>query len=232
MSRMLATRSWWPISRDHQCCVSTELIVGVIACDRGTAHHDEYMNSRRILAMVAPIALLGSLVVSTNAVQAAPSASCKGATALVQQTQGPYYKPNAPIRTNLRETNTSGTPLTLTGTVLNAQCAPIKGAKIEFWQADGQGVYDNSGYALRGTQLTNASGQYALKTVIPGQYPGRTEHIHVKITPPGKPTLTTQLYFPGAQANAADGIFSPSMVLTVTKNNAQNLTARFNFITP
>ena len=77
--------------------------------------------------------------------------------------------------------------------------------RLDFWQADGRGRYDNAGYRLRGVQRTDATGAFRLVTVIPGQYPGRTEHVHVKITPPGGSTFTTQLYFPGSAHNDEDG---------------------------
>lgn len=79
-----------------------------------------------------------------------------------------------------------------------------------------RGVYDNEGYRFRGWQRTNAQGRYRLPTVVPGPYPARTEHIHVKVTPPGGSTLTTQLYFPNSDTNEGDGIFSPALVLKLT----------------
>jgi protocatechuate 3,4-dioxygenase beta subunit len=94
------------------------------------------------------------------------------------------------------------------GRVLSTSCKPMKKARVDFWQADGDGDYDNSGYRLRGYQLTDARGRYRVATVVPGLYEGRTRHIHVKVTPPGGKTLTTQLYFPGEAANRTDSIFT------------------------
>ena len=54
--------------------------------------------------------------------------------------------------------------------------------------------------------------------IVPGEYPGRTGHIHVKVTPPGCATLTTQLYVPGTTANDCDGIYSSDMLLTMTQD--------------
>jgi protocatechuate 3,4-dioxygenase beta subunit len=53
--------------------------------------------------------------------------------------------------------------------------------------------------------------------VVPGIYPGRTEHIHVKVTPPGGAALMTQLCFPGVNQNDADGIFDPAALLAITE---------------
>ena len=94
-----------------------------------------------------------------------------------------------------------GVQLVLTGYVLTADCKPVAHALLDFWQADSGGNYDNSGYTLRGHQYSDATGRYQLVTVVPGLYPGRTEHIHVKVQAPNGPLLTTQLFFPGVQSN-------------------------------
>ena len=68
--------------------------------------------------------------------------------------------------------------------------------------------------------------------MIPGQYPGRTEHIHVKITPRGGRTFTTQLYYPGSTHNSEDGIFDPAMLVTVTSNSPKRMQATYRFVLP
>jgi protocatechuate 3,4-dioxygenase beta subunit len=156
--------------------------------------------------------------------------TCNGT--LVEQTEGPYYTAGAPERADLTDDATVGIPLTRTGRVLDASCTPVAGAPIEFWQADGAGVYDNSGYDLRGAQVTDADGAYTLETVIPGLYPSRTEHIHVKVTGPDGVVHTTQLYFPDVPQNDDDGIFSDSMLVTVTEETDDSMAATFDFVLP
>ena len=124
-----------------------------------------------------------------------------------QLTEGPYFTPNSPRRRSIVHAGAPGTRLTLTGRVLSTAGKPIRNALIDFWQCDARGAYDNSGYRFRGHQLTNVQGQYALYTVVPGLYPGRTKHIHVKVQAPRKPVLTTQLFFPSVASNRSDGIF-------------------------
>ena len=68
--------------------------------------------------------------------------------------------------------------------MLTTSGKPVPNALIDFWQADARGAYDNSGYRFRGHQFTNAKGQYTLFTLVPGLYPGRTKHIHVKVQAP------------------------------------------------
>ena len=128
-------------------------------------------------------------------------------------TEGPYFTPSSPKRRSIVPAGAAGTRLTLTGRVLTTSGKPVKNALIDFWQADARGVYDNSGYRFRGHQLTDAQGRYTLLSVVPGLYPGRTKHIHVKVQAPGKPVLTTQLFFPGVAGNRSDGIFTSECLI-------------------
>jgi protocatechuate 3,4-dioxygenase beta subunit len=151
-------------------------------------------------------------------------------TLTVAQTEGPYFKTNSPERTSLVDDTVQGTILTITGQVLAADGTPVADALVDFWQANASGAYDNSGYNLRGHQYTDANGYYTLTTVVPGLYPGRTRHIHVKVQAPNGPMLTTQLYFPGEARNSTDGIFDPSLVLNLTDNPDGTQAATFNFV--
>lgn len=131
------------------------------------------------------------------------------------QTEGPYYTPDSPGRTSLREAGIMGTELTVAGFVVGTDGQVIPDALIDVWHADGDGVYDNEGYRLRGHQFTDNDGRYVLETIVPGLYPGRTRHIHVKVQAPGSEILTTQLYFPDEAANAEDGIYDEALLLEI-----------------
>ena len=137
-----------------------------------------------------------------------------------RQTEGPYFSRNSPLRRSLLDTDLPGTRLVLTGVVRGVGCAALGGALLDFWQADGYGDYDNRGYRLRGHQFTDAEGRYRLETVLPGLYPGRTRHIHVKLQAPGGPVLTTQLYFPAEAQNRNDRIFSPALLVSLVEPSA------------
>jgi protocatechuate 3,4-dioxygenase beta subunit len=113
--------------------------------------------------------------------------------------------------------------------VLATDCTPIPGAWLDFWQADGNGQYDNTGYRLRGHQFTDDDGHYYLETVFPGLYPGRPRHIHVKVQAPNQPALTTQLYFPGEASNQSDSFFFPQLLVTMQETD-EGVMATFNFI--
>lgn len=146
----------------------------------------------------------------------APTPSCADGDDLTPaQTEGPYYTPNTPLRASLIEPSTTGTKMNLTGRVLTTSCRPVQRALIDFWQADDKGQYDNAGFKFRGHQFTDALGAWSLDTVVPGLYPGRTRHIHVKVQAPNQLVLTTQLYFPDESGNARDGIFHKALVMSV-----------------
>ena len=159
-----------------------------------------------------------------------PTPACHdGDEVTLAQTEGPYFKPSSPERIELFEEGMAGQPIELIGLVLTRDCKPVSGALLDFWQADAKGQYDNSGFRLRGHQFTYAEGRYRLRSVVPGVYPGRTRHIHVKVQPRGGQVLTTQLYFPGESQNRSDGLFRKALLVRTSKN-AGWIAGRFDFV--
>ena len=148
-----------------------------------------------------------------------------------EETEGPYYKAGSPEQANLLQAGMSGTKIVITGYVYTADCKPIANALLDFWQADANGNYDNSGYTLRGHQFTDANGRYQLTTVVPGLYAGRTEHIHVKVQAPNGKMITTQLFFPGVSQNDSDSIFNQDLLLSIQQTN-DGMQGQFNFVVP
>ncbi len=166
---------------------------------------------------------------SAQAQELTAAPACSPGAVTPRQTEGPYYKPNSPQRTSLIEPGMPGTKLVITGYVLTTDCQPTAGAWLDFWQADASGSYDNAGYRLRGQQFTDATGRYYLETIVPGEYPGRTPHVHVKVQAPNQPVLTTQVYFPGQPRNSTDGIFNSALLLPIQDTDDGKL-ARFDFV--
>ena len=197
------------------------------------------------LALPAPLALTalgGRSAGITLAQQASPTATpilaptpaCGDDDDLAEtppQTEGPFFTPNSPERTSLLELGLPGTKLLLTGYVYSTACQPVERALLEFWQADVNGQYDNVGYRLRGHQFTDANGRFELETIVPGLYPGRTRHIHVKVQTINQPVLTTQLYFPDEPDNATDRIFHPDLVIDVQDADGGRV-GFFTFVLP
>jgi protocatechuate 3,4-dioxygenase beta subunit len=158
------------------------------------------------------------------------------------QIEGPYWKPLSPRRSNLREADTVGEPIVVSGTVYNQVGQPIEGAWLDFWHADGAASYDNKGYRLRGHQFTGPDGKYRLETVVPLEYDDfltspdgdtrkvyRTAHIHVKVKAPERTTLTTQLYFPGNEGNARDAFCVDELLLKI-EDTPTGKVGRFDFV--
>jgi protocatechuate 3,4-dioxygenase beta subunit len=160
------------------------------------------------------VALISAVLVASIAFTPQAGAATKTCSLTQAIEEGPYYLASTPTRSDVTEGQV-GKALTLSFTVVNASCKPIKNARVDIWYANAQGVYSgvasmgddlgagaNSGKFLRGTQYTNAKGVVTFKGIYPGWYPARTIHIHQKIWVGGKEVLTTQTYFTDKQ-NAA-----------------------------
>ncbi len=196
--------------------------------------------TRRTLAALAASAAAAVLASAagraqepTSALPSTPECDDADDGLTPRQTEGPYFTPDSPERGDLREPGMAGTPLRLRGYVLTTNCEPITGALMEFWQADDAGAYDNEGYRLRGHQFTDEAGRWDLATIVPGLYPGRTRHVHVRVQPPGGDLLVTQLYFPDVPENANDFIFDPALLVEPDADATaagDELAARFDFV--
>lgn len=117
---------------------------------------------------------------------------------------GPFYRPGAPLRTNLIPTNFTGKVLHLSGTIFKEDSkTPMNNCLIEIWQCQEDGLYDNvsDDYLYRGSQRTKTDGKYNFITAIPIPYPNdenpsifRPAHIHMRISATGQQDLITQVY--------------------------------------
>ena len=125
---------------------------------------------------------------------------------------GPFYRPNAPIRTDLRLPNGVGQKVILSGQVKNKDCVtPLKNACVELWHCDGSGVYDNASpdFKYRAKTFSDDKGNYSFKTVLPVPYDvgngnTRPAHFHMMVSAEGYQALITQLYFTGDKYIAKD----------------------------
>jgi protocatechuate 3,4-dioxygenase beta subunit len=201
---------------------------------------DNELTRRRLLALglaVPPLgialagaeSLLDTVGAAAAPLQATPTCD-DGDDPTPELTEGPYFSSGSPQRRSLVTRGMRGTRLTITGYVLTTACKPLRRAKLDFWQADASGVYDNDGYRLRGHQFTDSAGRYRLDTIVPGLYPGRTKHIHVKVQRPGGQVLTSQLFFPGVSANRRDGLYESDLLLRRWRRVEARRTGRFDFV--
>ena len=112
-----------------------------------------------------------------------------------------------------------GQLLYVTGRVLNIKGEPVRGARLEVWQANANGRYTHpadtnpapldenfEGFAV--LKSDEAEGRYKFKTIKPGSYPigpgiVRPPHIHFRLSGHDD-ELVTQLYFDGEPLNDRD----------------------------
>jgi protocatechuate 3,4-dioxygenase beta subunit len=161
-------------------------------------------------------------------------------------TQGPFYVDEKLNRTDIRGDPSDGTVrqgalLALTvnvSSIANDSCAPLRGAMVDLWHCDADGVYsdavdqdqglDTTGKKfLRGYQVTNEHGAAKFTTIYPGWYPQRTPHIHYKIRSPG-PARTPyefvgQMYF---DEGTSDRIYNKPPYAARGRRNVSNLADR------
>lgn len=191
--------------------------------------------SRRTILQMFPVSLIAFVSatctrsVKTTTTALTPTPACGDDAPTPSQTEGPFYTPDSPQRQSLLEAGLSGTPIIVTGQVLSSTCVPIAGALVDCWHTNDRGEYDNSGYTFRGHQFTDAEGRYRVETIVPGIYPGRTRHFHIKVQAPNQPVLTTQLYFPDEPANQGDFLFNPALLMAVDDSDDLKK-ATFNFV--
>ena len=140
-------------------------------------------------------------------------------------TAGPYWRDDPLRRGDLRsDSRPSSAAEPLPGVLLDLalrvsttseeQCRPLRGAQVDIWQCDAQGVYSGVPELgttgrdfLRGFQVSDEAGWVQFLTLFPGWYPGRTVHIHAKVRtfdPFGVVVteVNTQLFFDDALTDA------------------------------
>jgi protocatechuate 3,4-dioxygenase beta subunit len=169
---------------------------------------------RRMLAAMAGIALAG-MPLSVRAQSRSPTPA---------QTAGPFYPVEIPADSDNDLVTVTGAPapakgelLLLAGTVVDTGGKPVAGARVEIWQCNAFGRYlhpndrnavpEDPGFQGYGQFVTRADGAYTFRTIRPVPYPGRTPHIHFKVSGPGIRTLVTQMYVAGEPGNARDFLY-------------------------
>ena len=152
-----------------------------------------------------------------------------GDAATLSSSEGPFFKPDAPLRQDFTGDAANGEPIALAGYVMDGRCRPLANAVVQLWHADADGRYDNRGNRFRGYQRTDQAGRWWFTTIVPALYPGRTRHYHVKVQQPSGARLTTQLYFPDEPGNARDWLHDDRLNMRLTAGGTGRL-ARFDFV--
>lgn len=152
---------------------------------------------------------------------------------------GPYYRPGAPFRSELKLPGDSTSFLRYKGTVTDEHCNPLTNAIVDVWQAGTDAVYDTTSadFNYRGRYQTSADGRYEFSSVKPGWYLNgsqyRPAHIHFRVTCAGFTELITQLYFEGDPYIADDPWASDpgaEMRIVPLTTEGATLIATFNIV--
>jgi protocatechuate 3,4-dioxygenase beta subunit len=163
------------------------------------------------------------LLATLTAAAVVPGGTVAALAPTPRQSQGPFYPDRLPldrdndlVQVEGREGLARGEVTHLTGRVLDRSGKPISGALVEIWQCDANGRYHHPGdrnsapedlaFQGYGQTASSADGGYRFRTIKPVPYPGRTAHIHFKISGTGIPALVTQMYVAGEPGNAGDGV--------------------------
>jgi protocatechuate 3,4-dioxygenase beta subunit len=156
-----------------------------------------------------------------------PWSPCGSAAMLPTPAQmlGPFYplQPDPAAGNDLAtvdgQRRALGTPLTIVGRVRDTTGRVQAGVLVEIWQTNAHGRYhhphDDSPLPLDpdfrgyGRDTTGREGDYRFRTVMPVAYPGRTPHVHFRLSRGGRELLVTQMYLPGeaGRRNQRDGLF-------------------------
>jgi len=213
------------------------LVIGLSACaPAASGNTNQIVESTATAATVTTATLDPTVTTASSATSSSASSTLACATGTTSAaltpalTEGPYFTAGSPESALLYTDGMAGIKLVITGYVYTTDCKPVANALLDFWQADANGVYDNSGYTLRGHQFTDANGRFQLTTVVPGIYPGRTEHINFKVQAPNGPLLTSQLFFPGVAQNDSDGIYNAALLLSIDQQSSDEIQASYNFV--
>lgn len=147
---------------------------------------------------------------------------------------GPFHVAAAPRRAMGDQValDGKGEPLFVSGRVLDESGAPIEGATLDVWQANGEGFYDvqqqgvQPDMNMRGLFTTGADGHYWFRSCKPpcyaipddgpvgkllrslGRHPWRPGHIHFIVAAEGCETLTTHIFTPDDPYLESDAVFA------------------------
>jgi len=169
----------------------------------------------------------------------------EGDTPTTTDILGPFYRPGAPMRTDLRLPGSKGTPIVLKGKIFRDDGkTPINAAFVEIWHCNEDQLYDNTSddYNYRGGQRTKADGAYEFKSILPVPYKAdprderswRPAHIHMRVSVPNEQDLITQIYFKGGRyVNSDKWASAPQAVnriLAMRKNNSGENEIIFNVV--
>ena len=111
----------------------------------------------------------------------------------------------APSSGRLAPQGEPGTPLRVSGVVVNAAGAPVPGASLYIYQTDHEGYYgikpesDSRNPRLKLFLRSDVHGAWSFETIKPGSYPDSRApaHIHFEVAGPGHAPKIFEIVFEG-----------------------------------
>lgn len=150
--------------------------------------------------------------------------------------EGPYFREDAPVRTELNIAGLEGVPLVLAGRVLDARCLPQADLRVYLWSADPMGRYDDQADDpnLYGQTVTDAGGNFCFRTLRPVPY-GPPEsrlpaHLHLNFFRGATKVFTTQLRFAGDPYLPTAGDTSRNVTPEILADGTERI--RYDFVLP
>ena len=155
----------------------------------------------------------------------ATTARAQKFVATASQDLGPFYPVVRPRDEDADLTRVRGAkgvargdPINVIGRVVDVRGRPVRGVRLELWQANAVGRYDHPGDVRDDAALdpnfqgyaslaTDRDGNFKFRSIKPSAYNTpigmRTPHIHFDIQGRSE-RLVTQMYFPGEPLNERD----------------------------
>jgi hydroxyquinol 1,2-dioxygenase len=148
---------------------------------------------------------------------------------------GPFYVESRPTANNGDDISNgvAGTPMFVTGRVVNENGEPIRGARVDTWHSDGEGFYDvqqteklHDELAMRALLTTDDKGEFWYRSITPRYYPVptdgpcgeimraanrsvmRPQHVHFWFHADGYHSLITQLFLKDDPYIGRDAVFA------------------------
>ncbi|WP_206997109.1 dioxygenase family protein [Trinickia mobilis] len=146
---------------------------------------------------------------------------------------GPFYRGGSPryeLGESIVQDDTPGSPIFVSGRILDTRREPICNAKVDVWQASPAGLYENQDphqpeMNLRGHFLTDEHGVFNFRSIRPSGYPVPTHgpvgdllriqkrhpyrpaHLHFVVVADGYSTLISQIFADDAEYLDSDVVF-------------------------
>lgn len=160
---------------------------------------------------------------------------CPGASATASALLGPFYVEGRPTAANGTDISNgvAGTPMFVTGRVVDEQGGPIAGVRVDVWHSDGEGFYDvqqaaklHDEFAMRALLTTDDAGRFWFRSIAPRYYPVptdgpcgeilraanrsimRPQHVHFWFHAQGYSSLITQLFLKDDPYIGRDAVFA------------------------